>query len=728
MLKSHRIIPTSGILLSALEKAGLTGILNSTGTYTVFTPNDAAFQNLFNSLEGVENIDDLESALGTEAFADVLLYHVLGTKVKSSEMQSGYTPTLSQNANSLSVSLYIQAETGVSLNKNTSVTNADIEASNGIIHKIDQVLMPPTVVNIAEYNDDFSELVDALGAASGDLISLLSGEGPFTVFAPNNAAFEAIADVVAGLTAGELEQVLLYHVVAGSIPASSVTEGEVTSSSGKVFTIAFDGTTVTIADVNGAMAQVILTDVIGTNGVVHVIDKVLIPFPEEDNSIAGIAASNADLSILVDALQRTNLVTTLSGTGNFTVFAPTNDAFSILLNDMGYSDLDELENALGNDGLRDVLLYHVLGTQMKSSEIQNGYVSTLSENASSLYVSLLIQLMDNKVMLNGSSEVTTADIQADNGVIHLIDKVISLPTVLDIATQNNDFSELVAAVEAAPEDVANTLSGNGPYTVFAPNNAAFEAIADIIDGLTAEDLKEVLFYHTVAASIPSSDVAAGEIMTALGKNFTITIGETIQIEDVNGNVATIIATDIVGTNGVVHVIDKVLIPFRTILDIISEDPKLSTLVEALQMADLDNLFAEEGNYTLFAPTNDAFQGLLDDLGLNSLAEVEMTLGTKAFANALLYHVLGSKVTANQISHNYVSTLALNADDLNISLLANLQNNQVMINGSGMVEDADIQGDNGVVHIIDKVILPPTIYGFIQNDDNFSQARISYTSC
>ncbi|MFP4620882.1 MAG: fasciclin domain-containing protein [Bacteroidales bacterium] len=182
----------------------------------------------------------------------------------------------------------------------------------------------------------------------------------------------------------------------------------------------------------------------------------------EEETIVDIASSDDNYSILVQALEKADLASTLQGDGPFTVFAPTNAALENLLEDLGVESLDDLSA----DQLEPILLYHVVSEKVMSCDLSNGYVSTLSPGANDTQASLLVNI-DDRVMLNGSSSVTAADIEADNGVIHEIDKVLLPPTVVDMAINNSNFSTLVDAVVKA--ELAETLSGEGPFTIFAPS-------------------------------------------------------------------------------------------------------------------------------------------------------------------------------------------------------------------------------------------------------------------
>jgi transforming growth factor-beta-induced protein len=256
------------ILLEAAQKAGLAEALSTTENITVFAPTDAAFKALLADL-GASSLNDIPVA----DLTNILLYHVIGSKAMSTDLKSGYFPTLSKSAGN-SISMYISVEGGVSINKNTKVTAADIAAKNGVIHVVDKVILPPSVVNIALDNDNFSILVQAVVKAG--LVDALSGKGPFTVFAPTNAAFNALfaqlgISGVNDLTAEQLFPILTYHVVSGNVLSTALSNGQVQTLSGKSLNVNLSGG-VKIND-----SEVVAANIQGSNGVVHVINKVLLP-------------------------------------------------------------------------------------------------------------------------------------------------------------------------------------------------------------------------------------------------------------------------------------------------------------------------------------------------------------------------------------------------------------------------------------------------------------------
>ncbi|MCH8554011.1 MAG: fasciclin domain-containing protein [Schleiferiaceae bacterium] len=254
---------------------------------TLFAPTNDAFGALLTAL-GLADVDALVGALGGDAVRNILAYHVLGAKVESSAVTSGYITTLGQ-AHGNNLSAYVDVSgTNVTLNGNSPVSAVDIQASNGVIHAIDQVLLPLTILELAALNSDFTSLAAAAGVADGNIDDLLGDPeaGPLTLFAPTNTAFTNLINdlgagdlngVVSAVGTDGLATVLLYHAVAGAnITAAAVTAGTVTTASGQDFAINVNGG-VSITDTQNGTANVIATDVQGTNGIIHVIDAVLLP-------------------------------------------------------------------------------------------------------------------------------------------------------------------------------------------------------------------------------------------------------------------------------------------------------------------------------------------------------------------------------------------------------------------------------------------------------------------
>lgn len=278
------------------------------------------------------------------------------------------------------------------------------------------------IVDTAVADGRFTTLVAAVQAA--ELVDTLKGEGPFTVFAPTDDAFAALpAGTLDNLLLPENKQaltdILLYHVVSGTVMAAGVTAlTSATTVLGKDVTVKVDMGNVYIND-----AQVVITDIATSNGVIHVINAVLLPptdeaAMEEKNTIVDIAVADGRFTTLVAALTAAELVETLSGEGPFTVFAPTDDAFAAL----PAGTLDTLLLPESKQALTDILLYHVVSGKVMAAD-----VVTLTSATTVLGKDATITVKDGKVFLNDTVQVIITDIEASNGVIHVIDAVLLPP-------------------------------------------------------------------------------------------------------------------------------------------------------------------------------------------------------------------------------------------------------------------------------------------------------------
>jgi len=305
-----------------------------------------------------------------------------------------------------------------------------------------------------------------------------------------------------------------------------------------------------------------------------------------DKNIVEVAQDTPELSNLVSALiladtdTDSNLVSTLSGNGPFTVFAPTNQAFVDLLTQLdGFNSLSDFDTEEGKAMLTTILQYHVVsGAAVTSDQLSdNQEVATVQGET------VMVDLTDG-VRIEDATEnaalVMTADIEASNGVIHIIDKILlpqaivdmlNAQTLVEVVSGADNLSILQAAVIKA--DLVDTLNSEGPFTVFAPTNDAFVALLDTLgedfnsldDFDTAEEielLKNILLYHVVPAEIYAADLSETSVETAFaGNNLDVVAsGDTYVIQDATRGQSNIVAADVVASNGVAHVIDRVLLP------------------------------------------------------------------------------------------------------------------------------------------------------------------------
>jgi uncharacterized surface protein with fasciclin (FAS1) repeats len=277
----------------------------------------------------------------------------------------------------------------------------------------------PTLVDVAKADARFSILVEAVVAA--DLATTLSGAGPFTVFAPTNDAFAALLAEL-GVTKEQLlankdllKTVLTYHVLPARVAKANVPAGKaITTVQGGIFKVDVVGNDLVITDGRNRKAKITATDVAGSNGLIHVIDKVILP---ANKNLVETAIATPDLSILVEAVVAADLGATLSGTGPFTVFAPTNAAFAALLTELGVTKAELLAN---KPLLTKVLTYHVLSGRVLKADVPIG-TAVNTVQGESLTVDANFDITDR----NGrKARITATDVMTSNGVVHLIDKVI----------------------------------------------------------------------------------------------------------------------------------------------------------------------------------------------------------------------------------------------------------------------------------------------------------------
>ncbi len=546
------------------------------------------------------------------------------------------------------------------------------------------------IVDTAIAADDFNTLVAAVLVA--DLEDALRGAGPFTVFAPTDEAFAALDDSLLAYlldNPNKLAQVLLYHVVEGSIWAADAIAAAPTS----LTTLQGEQIDVTVDDGNVFIndAQVITPNIGASNGVIHVIDKVLIPENFDADDIVDTAITADDFNTLVTAVLAADLEDALRGTGPFTVFAPTDAAFADVPEALLAYLLDNPEK------LADVLLYHVVDGRITSDDA----VAAAPTSLTTLQGDAIDVTANGGVFIN-DAQVTMADISASNGIIHVIDTVLIPPSlevddIVDTAIAADDFNTLVTAVIEA--NLVDALRADGPFTVFAPTDAAF---ADVPEALLAylldnpDKLADVLLYHVVDGRITSDDAVAAaptSLTTLQGDAIDVTANGVVFVND-----AQVVLPDISASNGIIHVIDTVLIPpsleVDDIVDTAIAADGFETLVEAVIAADLVATLKGEGPFTVFAPTDDAFADLPAGT-LDSLLD-----DPDALANILKYHVVAGYFTAAEVIALDGHTLTtVQGTTVSISV-----NADVLINDA-KVTATDIKASNGIIHVIDAVLIP-----------------------
>lgn len=429
----------------------------------------------------------------------------------------------------------------------------------------------------------------------------------------------------------------------------------------------------------------------------------------EENSADGMdiistAESAGNFTLLLQALEATNLRSVLADPDNInTVFAPTDDAFGSLGED-GFFDL-----LADTEQLTDILLYHVVAGRQDSAALtaQAGSAITMLNDKQAALTAESDQLRIN------TASVTSLDIEASNGIIHVIDSILTPPATTDESMEqptdtiagliSNDpkFSTLLNAVTTSGLD--STLAQDGSFTVFAPTNDAFNGLdEDLLSTLLADtdQLRNVVLNHVVDGSsidsIAATAAAGSSITSAAGGALAISLnGDSLNI-----NNATVIETDLLATNGVVHAIDSVLLPQTTpkpdaIVAALAANPDYSELVALVTQAGLvDTLNDVDGNFTLFAPNNAAIAAAQTQLAAG------FTNDTAALGNLLLGHVTGTALTSAEVIALDGSALEMVFGSQPIVLTRD-----VLSIGGAIIVDPDIQSNNGIIHGISSVLIP-----------------------
>ena len=401
------------------------------------------------------------------------------------------------------------------------------------------------------------------------------------------------------------------------------------------------------------------------------------------STIFDIVAGSPNHTILETALIQQGLNTTLSDANvNYTLFAPTDSAFNVYLaaNNLTAAQL------LANTELTNILLHHVLGTEVFAAGLSNGEVTTLNG-------------LDVTVNLSGgakidSAAVLTPDLDASNGVVHSIggDLLPRYDDVTEVVAKSANHTTLLAALTAA--NLVTTLQDlSKTYTVFAPTNAAFDAYlaANNLTAaqlLAAPNLSDILLQHVLGVKAVSSGLTNGEVTTLHGKDVTVDITSGVKID-----AATVTTADIEAGNGVVHVLDGVLLPtFDDVTEVVSLSADHTTLLAALQQANLVTTLQDlSKTYTVFAPTNAAFDAYL---AANNLTAAQL-LAAPNLSNILLNHVLGSEVLAAALTNGPVKTL--NGTDVVVDITSGVKID------AATVTTSDIKAGNGAVHVLDAVL-------------------------
>jgi uncharacterized surface protein with fasciclin (FAS1) repeats len=684
--------PDHNTLEAAIDAANLAGALQGPGPLTLFAPTDAAFAAL------PENLVDLLLTDPSGILRDVLLYHVTPGNVGSGALSDGQSLTTLLSGQTTTISI----DGATVMIDMATITTPDVNASNGVIHIIDAVLVPSnatTVYDIIVESDDHNTLEAAINAAELDG-ALQEGEA-LTVFAPTDAAFAALPEnlVNALLTdpTGTLAEVLLYHVVGSIAPSSTLTQDQsITTLFGEDVVVDLVGGVF----INGA--QVTVADIPAINGVVHVIDAVLVP--EGATTILDIVVASDVHNTLEAAVIAAELAGTLGGPGTFTLFAPTDDAFAALPEGLLGILLDDPTGALA-----DILLYHVAGSIELATDLSDGQLIT-TVNGQDVTVSIV----GEDVFIN-DAQVTVANLIGINGVVHVIDAVL-VPA-----------GAVCTDLAAGPYTDFNGTFGGAPVSAFGvcPTNqiTAFEAWAS--ESYTVDNFVAGQEYTFSICEGPGAGSWDAELTVFNPDGGLVAIAQDCEITWT----ASVDGTYIIGIQEVGECDESSpnqgtgngfptlsCTSDNTVFTIISNSGDHNTLEAAIIAAELAGVLSGEGTFTVFAPTDAAFAAVDAELLEALLADP-----TNLLADILLYHVAPITALAGELTDGQLVT-TVNGEDVTITL----DGGNVLVNGA-LVTVADLIADNGVVHVIDAVLLPTvmtTVYDIVVNSDIHNTLEIA----
>jgi len=684
---------------SYIVEGNVDDLLDGTGPFTVFAPSNQAMVNLPPNVR-----EQIDSGM-IDQLIEFLSNHIVENELLADDLNNGIVINA---RNGFVINVSTDSSNDIFLN-NSVITVENIVADNGVVHIINLALYPnqepSTIYEYVEANTNHSVLKNAIDLAGLEFI--YNGDGPLTLFAPTNAAFDNIPDDVLGAILNGpqsgITDLLLRHTLDDDYSAADLL-ALMTMNNANAEELVFTRINNEVY-VNNSRIEV--RDIEFDNGIVHVIDAVIVQ-PEEQNTIMDVIENSADHSILEDAINAAGLFDKYELETSLTVFAPTDAAFNALPSSM-LNDILADPNGL----LRELILYHSLDDRLESTDLSEGLVLTTSSGEE-----LEVFINGSNIFIN-EALISVRDVVADNGIVHIMDAVIQpiviRNTVYDVIANSSNFSMLKEAIDAAGID--QLLINDPSITVFAPSNQAFQNISqDSLNVWMADPdglLREVLLYHTFNHLLPTTNMFDG-------LNIVMANGEAALISDrFDGlyiNDSRLSTPDIPADNGYVHGINSFSIPVVepvTVYDIISSEEELSMFKAAVDLAGFDAIYRDSDLITVFAPNDDAFtslgEGILDEL----LAD----------PNGILTSLI------NYHSHDGLLLTSLMSNGLNVpmnngeSVLVTFDGSDIFINNAKLVI-RDLEADNGVVQVIDAVLMREeveryTVYDIISTNPNYT---------
>ncbi|XP_066555888.1 periostin, osteoblast specific factor b isoform X2 [Amia ocellicauda] len=505
----------------------------------------------------------------------------------------------------------------------------------------------------------------------------IEGQGSYTFFAPSNEAWDMLdPEVRAGLVSNvniELYNALHYHMVNKRLLTKDLKNGMNVQSMYNDMGLLINHYSNGVVTVN--CARIIHGNQIATNGVVHMIDRVITGV---GNTIQDVIDVEDDLTSLSAAAMESGLLEQLGQPGHYTVFAPTNEAFEKLPRSV-------LERIMRDKvALKALLKFHILDSVQCSEAIMAGSsYETLEGN------NIEIGCDGDSLTVNGIKMVKRKDIVTSNGVIHLIDQVLipdSAKQVMELAgPSQSSFTDMVAQLGLASE-----FRADGEYTLLAPLNAAF---TDEVMRMDQRRLRFIIENHILKLKVVLSQLYNGQRLETLGGKFLrVFIYRTaVCIEN-----SCMVRGSKEGRNGALHLFRNIIKPAEnSMFEILTKDGRFSVFLQLLEVAGLTDLLRQEGDWTLFAPTDDAFQGLSEqDIRL-------LSSDPNALRTILLYHFSNGVFIAGGMEGG-VTNLLKSIPGYNLRVKA--VNDSILVN-EVKAADSDVMATNGVVHVVKSLLYP-----------------------
>uniref|UniRef100_A0A8C8C2F1 Periostin n=1 Tax=Oncorhynchus tshawytscha TaxID=74940 RepID=A0A8C8C2F1_ONCTS len=517
----------------------------------------------------------------------------------------------------------------------------------------------------------------------------IEGSGSYTFFAPSNDAWDLLDEEVRSALVSnvniELYNALHYHMANKRLLTKDLKNGLVVDSMYNDLGLYINHYSNGIVTVN--CARIIHGNQVATNGVVHIIDRVITAV---GNTIQDVIEVNDDLTTLSDVALASGLLDKLGQPGQYTLFAPTNDAFAKL-------DSDVLQRLMGDKGVLQALLnFHMLNSVQCSEGIMSGQTFETLEGHN-----IEIGCDGDSLTVNGIKMVLKKDIVTANGVIHLIDEVLmpdSAKQVMELLTPSEStFSDMVSEL-----GLSAAMAAEAEYTLLAPLNSVF---TDEVMAIDQSFLKVILENHILKEKITLGQLYNGQrLETIAGKFLRVFIYRTaVCIEN-----SCLVRGSKEGSNGALHLMKTLMKPAEaTMFQILTDNGGFKIFLSLMEMAGLTDLLKQEGEYTLFAPSDEAFAGVSD-------SDMALLRGNmNALRTILLYHFSNGVFIGGGLETG-VTNLLKSLQGNNLRVLH--ANNTIRVNTIEVPEN-DIMATNGVIHFVKTLLYPGG-----KTDSNLSECQ------